>query len=166
MSKVYADGMKTVLIYDTDVISTSALVGDYVSLENYDSCTFLVWCTDGTAGQDLTVNIVQATTAGGNGRKNVDGVQWYSQEHGTQANVTGDAMTAAEVGAFVHDSESAAFARCEVFASDLDTTNDFKYISLRSVTAGANTNKRTTAIAVLQGARHAVAVPDQPLVTT
>ena len=148
------------------VITGAAENGDFVSLSLYDSLTVIYMSDVGTAGEDVTVTLRQATAAAGTGAKDLDAGQWYVAQNATPANI-GDALAKdGTAGEFEDDGETACIARVEVTADQLDTANDFLYVSVRVDNSGTGTTKYGSASYLLRGARYAQAVTTQPTVLT
>ena len=167
MKKFDADTKVVPLILPRDGAGGS-MTGDWVSLAVYDSAT-VIYATDvGTDTQDVTVKLRQAKTAAGGNAKDLNAGTWYVAQNATVANL-GDTLTADTgstdpAGEFVDDGESACIARIEVTADQLDTDNDFAFVTVSVSDSGATAGKLQSVVAVLRGARYSVAVEDQPTV--
>ena len=140
--------------------------GDWVSLALYDSLTVIYTSDVGTAGEDPTVKLRQATSNAGASGKDLVAGQWYVAQDATVADV-GDALAEdGTAGSFEDDGETACIARIEITADQLDTANDFAYVQVQVSDSGATAGKLGAAVYVLRSARYAQAVTKQPSVLT
>ena len=148
------------------VITGAAENGDFVSLALYDSATVLYSSDVGTTSEDVTVTLRQAKTAAGGDAKDLDAGQWYVAQN-VSPTALGDTFAEdGTAGEFEDDGETACVARVEVTADQLDTANDFAYVSVRVDNSGTGTTKYGQALYLLRGARYAQAVDKQPTVLT
>ena len=117
----------------------------------------------GTASQDVTVKLQQATSAAGPA-KDLDAGQWYVAQNATVADI-GDTFAAdGTAGEFEDDGETACIARIEVTGDQLDIANDYAYVRVQCSDSGTTAGKLGSAVYILRGARYAQAVADQPTV--
>ena len=144
-------------------LSAAAASGDWVELGKYDSLTVLYVSDAGTAGQDVTVSLRQATSNTGTAAKDLDKGQWYAAQHATALTDSFAAVGAGD-GSFTDDGETQCIARVEVTADQLDVDNDFAWVQVQASDPGATAGKLGAAIYVLRGARYAIKVDDQPSV--
>ena len=167
MGRSYEDGMKVIKGLAVTDLTSAAAAGEYVSMKYHDSATLLIHLGDGTAGEDVTITIVQATSAAGAGSKVIGSARIYGDVDAAEANVTGDEMALlSSNGVYVNQGEEVALLRCEVLADELDRTGEFGYVGFTASDPGNTGDKNCFALYVLQGARYIVDVPEQPEVTS
>lgn len=120
----------------------TARTGDYVSLKNFQGCLVVFFKGAGTAGDDPTIEIQQATTVAGGSAKDLNGFETLYKKQGTLTAVTawtkvsqtadedfvGDATSAEEEGLYA----------CWVPASALDVDNGFDCIQVNTKDTGTN----------------------------
>ena len=144
-------------------ISNSNVDGDWVSMSRYDSIMLVYMSDVGVAGKDVTVTLRQARSASGGQAKNVNSGQWYAE----QATVAGDALTAIggdDSGSWTDDGETAALARVEITADQLDVSGGFDFVSVRLRNSTSGAEKVASVSYIMRGARYVRDVPDQPTV--
>ena len=165
MKKFDADTKIAVGLLPQDLATgTGAKSGAWVSLANYDSLTALYMSDVGTAGQDVTVKLQQATAAGGGGSKDLNAGQWFIAQNATVGDI-GDALdTDGTAGEFEDDGETACVARIEVTADQLDVAGGFEFVRVHCTDAGTTAGKLGSVAYILRGARYAQAVVEQPSV--
>ena len=144
-------------------ISNSNVDGDWVSMSRYDSIMVVYMSDVGVSNRDVTATLRQARSASGTGAKNVNSGQWYAE----QATVAGDSLTAVggnDSGTWVDVGETAALARVEITADQLDVSGGFTFVSIRLRNSGSDTTKIVAVSYIMRGARFVTDVPDQPSV--
>lgn len=160
MPKKYEDGSKFVAGLEPQVITGAPNVSRWVDMALHDSIQVL-WSSDvGTSGEDVTLQLRQATSAAGAGAKDLDRGQWHIVQ---SAGVLGDTYArAGSPGSVVDDGETRAAARVEVTADQLD--DGYRFVALSADNSGSGSTKLGSAAFLLAGARFAQDVPDQPSV--
>ena len=126
-----------------DSDANTDVTGDWVSLKNYDGCLVVIHKNAGTAGDDMTITLAQASDVGGTGSKALTFNHLYATvgataltATGTFTKYTGTAVSTLDtVTAFgtdlTADSNEALFV-VDVRASDLDVSNGFDCIRVSS----------------------------------
>lgn len=146
----------------------SAVTVDWISLKNYEGC-LVVWLKAvGTAGDDWSLQLVQATDVSGTSSKALTFKQWYHKSAvavssvGTFTRVTESSATAdLDLGTptdYAHDINQAVYV-VDVRASDLDVSGGFDCMA---ATFDADDNSSTSLGAILYipyGARYPQATP-------
>ena len=141
---------------------SAAKQGDWVELSKYDSVTVVYTSDAGTAGEDPTVKLRQATSAAGANAKDLDAGQWYVAQHASA--LTDSFAEDGTAGEFEDDGETQCIARIEVTADQLDVNNDFRYVQVHVSDSGATAGKLGAAVYILRGARWSIRVDEQPTV--
>ena len=149
----------------------SAATVDWVSLKNYDGCLVVLVKAAGTAGDDPSVILVQATDVSGTGSKALNCIRRLYYKVGTQTGVntwssiaittaTGDIDTVSVNGTtdLAGDSVQAMFL-VDVRASDLDVDNGFDCISYTWDDADLGNTGLGTILFIPYGARYPQATP-------
>lgn len=139
----------------------SANPGDWVSMKNYDKCTFIVHKGKGTDGQDPAFTLTQsAVVAGSNPKPLKLTTVWLKQ--GADLKAIGgftrvdqaDATAALGVYTNTDSAQAEGLYVIEVKAEDLDRDNGFDCVNLSWADVGGNA-QIGGAIAILWGARYA-----------
>jgi len=120
-------------------LKTGANDGDWVSLENYRRCSFVLFKGAGSVTEAPTITIEQAKTAAGSNAKTIAFTTIYkkqSQDLATTGQFTKVTQTAA--GTFTETSlgTDLAIVVIGVNAEDLDVENDFKFVRGRVADPG------------------------------
>ena len=114
--------------------------GDWVGLANYERIAVLLFKAAGTAGQDVTITLQQATDNAGTGAKDLACIDTVYRKQGTLTSIgqwTVDEQTAAASWTNDTNAEQAMIALFDVRRRDLDIDNDFDYIRARVADVGA-----------------------------
>jgi hypothetical protein len=117
------------LDWDTD------RTGTYVSLKNYGKVVFLLFKAAGTAGDDVNIDVQQATDVSGTGAKDCDVIAAYwTKQAATDINSVGTftettQTAASEIDFNATSAEQVLLAVWEVSAEQLDVTNGFDCVS-------------------------------------
>lgn len=127
-----------------DLASVGPFASQRVSLENYGRVVVLILKNAIAAGQDPTFAFVQATAASGGTSKalTVDAV-WTKLAVSPATLVTTGGFTKTDISPAASTytnatlSESAGFLAFEIDASQLDTSNGFKFIGVTCADSGA-----------------------------
>lgn len=122
-----------------------AQTGDRVLIENYVWVTIVVHKAAGTAGDDPTFDVQQATAASGGTIKDLDKVDHYYLKaeltlDGDEAWTKTTQTAASEIvdpGAALTSAEEEQILVIEIDPATLDIANNFKYISLNVADTGA-----------------------------
>lgn len=138
MSTKALERMNIVLACEPDDLDDGAITGDYVSLENYERLLVVVGAADGTAGDDLTVNLYQATSAAGGSAKVLNCLETgriytkMAADFTAMQLVTGwtkeTQATADEEYTDTDSGEQSCLWCFEVRAADLDVANSFTHV--------------------------------------
>lgn len=135
----------------------TARTGDYVSLKNCEGALVVFFKGAGTAGDDPTIEIQQATTVAGGGAKDLDGFEVLYKKEGTLTAVT--SWTAVSQTADEDFVGSATSAESEglycawVPAVLLDGENGFDCIQVNTKDVGTNAQLGCV-LYILCGLRH------------
>jgi hypothetical protein len=123
-------------------LSTAANDGDWISLKNYRRVLCVLAASAGTAGQDPTITLEQASDVAGTGAKALTAVTVGWSKIAT-TNLTGTAQwtaTAQAVAATFTKTSAASdkILAVEILADQLDVDNGFDCIRMRVADVGAN----------------------------
>lgn len=138
-------------------LAAGANAGDYVSFKNYQRATVIVLTGAGTAGEDVTVTVNQATAVAGTGAKVatiLDRV--YRKQGATALSAVGqwtlDEQTIASTWTNLTNAENELLLCFDVLPEMLDMDNGFDCfnISIADVGAGAQLGM---ALYIMRGAR-------------
>jgi hypothetical protein len=140
--------------------------GDWVNLSHYARCLVLLVKAAGTAGDDPSIKLQQATSAAGAGAKDL---QFTKIRHkiGTLSSVGTWTISAVAATAdldlatptdFASDDKQAMFA-VDVKASDLDVSNGFKFIQLSIEGDDIGNTQLACGLYILYGNRYPQSVP-------
>lgn len=145
----------------------SAVTVDWVSLKNYEGCLVVVAKAAGTAGDDFSLQLVQATTVSGTNSKALTFKQWYHKigtqtgvntfTRVTESNATSDLDLATPTD-YAADNVQALFV-IDVRASDLDVSNGFDCISYTHDDTDVGNTALATILFIPYGARYPDATP-------
>lgn len=128
--------------FPTVDLSTGANTGDWVSLENYARCLVLFRSGVGTAGDDPTLTIEQASDSAGTGAKSLTFTVIYRKQAATDLSGTGQWTKTTQAAANTYTNATAAeqsvIWAVDVEASDLDVSNGFKFLRATVADVGAN----------------------------
>jgi hypothetical protein len=130
-------------VIDPVDLQTGANDGDWVSLKNWDRCIILVHSMIGTASDDPTLTVEQATTNAGGSSKNLAVVDTvYTKQAGTNLLSTGTwtkvTQTAAATYTEATSAEQEALWAVEINTQDLDVDGGFDHIRARVADIGSN----------------------------
>ncbi len=144
----------------------SAATVDWVSLKNYDGCLVVLVKAAGTAGDDPSIILTQATDVSGTSSKALSAIRRIYYKVGTQTGVTtfssiavttatADVDTVSVNGAtdLAADSVEALFV-VDIRASDLDVDNGFDCISYTWDDADVGNTAYATILFIPYGARY------------
>lgn len=155
-----------------DFLSTDAntdIVGDWVKVSDYDRAYLVLSMRAGTAGDDLSINLRQATTnAGGSAKGLVFSKLWHKV--GTLNAVprwtavelttpTDDLDLVSVNGADLGADNADAVVVVEVMADSLDVNNGFRFVQLLVEGDDAANAKLATAHWLLFGGKYPQAIP-------
>jgi len=123
-------------------MSSGANNGDWVSLKGYERCTIILFKNAGTAGDDPTLTLQQATAVAGTGAKDLAVIdKVYKKQDTTLTGVgtfTLDTQSAATSYTDATSAEDAAIWVIDVQAEELDVTNGFDCIQASIADVGTN----------------------------
>ena len=123
-------------------MASGANTSDWVSLEVYRRCTIIFYSAVGTAADDATVTVLQASTNTGTGSKAVNFTDIYEKEGATAlsgvAQFTKQTQTAANTYVSTTGAENEQLIVIEIDATDLDVANSFTHIQANVADVGTN----------------------------
>lgn len=149
--------------------ANSDLDGDWVSLKNYDGCLVVVAKEAGTAGDDISIKLLQATDVSGTSSKALNFNHLYHKV-GTQTGVgvftkvaltseTNDLDTASVNSTDLLADDVAALFVVDVRASDLDADNSFDCIQVSIEGDDLSNTCEVYCQYILYGARYPSSIP-------
>lgn len=122
-------------------MATAANDGDWVCVRDYGKLVVLLYKGIGTAGEDPTLTIEQATSAAGAGAKALNFTTVYKKQAATDLQTTAawTKVTQASGNTFTHTdlAEQAAIIGIEFDAEDFDTNGGFLFARGRVADVGA-----------------------------
>jgi hypothetical protein len=123
-------------------MATAANNGDYISMKGYERCTVLFFKAVGTAGDDPTITLDQATAVAGTGTKTLAVIDKVYTKQGADLTAVGINTVVTQAAAATYtdatSAELAAIWQFDVLASDLDVDNGFD--CFRAVVGDVGTN--------------------------
>lgn len=133
-------------------MNTAANSGDWVSMRDYGRCTIIVFKAVGTAGDDPTIAIKQATAVAGTSSKALTLTTVYKKQAatnllavGTYTKTTSDSSASndtfvAASGTWTNSdlAEQAAIIVIDIKAEDLDSDNGFDCVQVSIADVGTN----------------------------
>jgi hypothetical protein len=131
-------------------MNAGAVSADWVSLKLYGRCSVVFFKAVGTAGDDPTITLLQATDVTGAGSKALTINRVDKKQAATNLLAVGQFTTSTPAAPALHDTfnantwtnsdlaEQAAIVVIEVKAEDLDVTNGFDCISFTIADVGTN----------------------------
>lgn len=141
------------------------LAGDWVSLKGFDGCLVVIHKAAGTAGDDMTITLNQATAVAGTGSKALTFAHLYAKVGATAltgigafTKYSGTAVSTLDtVTAFgtdlLSDVGESLFV-IDVRASDLDVSNSFDCLQVTSEGDDIGNATLSDAFYILYGARY------------
>lgn len=142
--------------------------GDYVSLKNYDGCLVVVHKNAGTAGDDISLKLTQATEVAGSTTKALNFSHLYAKV-GTQASTgtfvkytftaTDDLDTVSVGGTDLLADDVAALFVIDVRASDLDVSGGYDCFKVGIEGDDVGNAVYAGITYILYGARYPQAIP-------
>lgn len=141
MGKLFVEEVQLVSGFLPVDLQTAANDGDYVSLKGYRKCTIVFFKNVGTAGDDPTITLTQATAVAGTGDKALTFTDiWTKQDTvltavGQYTRVT---QTAANTYTDLTSAEDAAIWIIEFNAEQLDVDGGFDCLRASVGDVGAN----------------------------
>lgn len=143
----------------------TARTGDWVSLKNAQGVCIVFFKGAGTAGDDPTLTVQQATDVSGAGAKDLAVVTQVHKKQGTLTAVgTWTTVTQAAAATYVGDGTSAeeqAVYVIQIEADQLDADNGFDCVNVACSDVGTNA-QLGCALYILYGLRHAAAPANLP----
>ena len=136
-------------------MSTAANNGDWMSLKDFDSCAIVFFKGAGTAGDDPTLTLKQATDVSGANAKALDFTRVDYKQGTLTALGTFTTVTQAAANTYVDltSAESAGIYVIEVRADELDVNNGFDCVQFSVADIGSNA-QLGAALYLLRGARY------------
>lgn len=169
--------MNTRLLESINIVSAapvqdinSDLDGDWVSLENYDGCLVVFHKNAGTAGDDPSILMLQATDVSGTSSKALNFNHLYYKVgatalsgQGTFTKITGTATNDLDLvtafGTDIGADTGETLCVVDIKASDLDVSNGFSCIQLSIEGDDIGNSTYGAAYYILYGARYPGATP-------
>jgi len=139
-------------------LTAGANSGDWVSMANYHRCLFLIAKgAGGTAGQDPTITLQEATAAAGTGAQNlvkIDSV--YSKQAATSLAAVGQFTVVSQTSSATYTdaalAEEAGLIGIEVL--DTDLSDGFDFVTVNIADPGATNSQLGAVIAILYEPRY------------
>lgn len=121
-------------------MSAAANAGDWVNLENYERCAVVLFKGAGTAGDDPTFKVQQATANDGTGAKDLDFETIWTKvgSQATTGQFTKNSQTADTEYTDATSAEAEGMFVAEFSAEDLDAANGFTHLQLSVADVGTN----------------------------
>lgn len=121
-------------------LQTAANTGDYVSLKNYKHLTVVFFKAAGTAGDDPTLALTQATDVAGTGVKALTFTELFVKQGTLTAIGEFTKVTQSAAGSYTEatSAESQAIWVVEIDAEDLDIANGFTCVKAAVADVGTN----------------------------
>ena len=139
-------------------LATADNTGIFQPVRNYARVAFVYFADPGTASQDVTLTLRQATDTSGTGAKNLSAVKKaYVKEHVSTLPSDFTEVTQAAAATYVSTTggESIELEVIEVDPADMDVANGFDCISLNIADPGATAGKIGCVLMIGQRARYA-----------
>jgi hypothetical protein len=166
----------TRLIESIDIVNAfdisdlnSDATGDWVSLKNYDGCLILIYKSAGTAGDDISILLEQATDVAGTSSKALSAIRAVYYKVGTQTSqntfskvsgtATDDLDTVSAFGTDLAGDNAAALFVVDIRASDLDVGGGFDCLRWSSEGDDVGNAVNGVSFYILYGARYPQATP-------
>ena len=122
-------------------LATAANTGDWFSLANYRRLVFILHKSAGTAGEDPTITLQQATDNSGTGAKALN-VTRYHKKQGAALTAIGQytAVTMSAGNTITNDTlaEEQAIYIVEIDCADLDVANSFLFVQASIADVGSS----------------------------
>ncbi len=138
-------------------LNTAGAAGDWINLALYRRVTVIFTCGVGTAGDDPTLELKQATDNAGAGAKALDFTAIFSKVGATALSGVGvfteNTQAASNTYVDATSAENEAMFVIELDAEMLDVDNDFGHVQLNILDDLANA-QLAHAVYVLHGARY------------
>lgn len=123
-------------------LQDGANTGDYVSLANYHNCAVIFHSGVGTAADDPTITLQQATTVGGGSVKALTFTVIYRKEAATDLSGTGQYTRTTQAAAATYTNATSAELDCiwiiDFDSSDLDADGGFDCLRATVADVGGN----------------------------
>jgi len=118
----------------------TATSATYVSMKNYEKCTFLVLKAIGTAGDDPTFTVTQATAVAGTSAKALNFTKIYTKRHASTlpGTWTLETQSAGNTWSSATNAEELSVIAIEFNADELDTDNGFDCVGIAVSDVGNN----------------------------
>ena len=121
-------------------MQAGANTGDWVSVENFNHVAIVFFKAAGTAGDDPTITVSQATDAAGTSSKALNFTRIYTKQ-GTLSSVANFTLTTQSAATTYTDATSAevqAIWVIEFDADDLDVSSGFTHVQASVADVGSN----------------------------
>lgn len=121
-------------------MQAGANTGDWVSVENFNHVAIVFFKAAGTAGDDPTITVTQATDAAGTSSKALNFTRVYTKQ-GTLSSVANFTLTTQSAANTYTDATSAevqAIWVVEFDADDLDVSSGFTHVQASVADVGSN----------------------------
>ncbi len=163
VNHLFAEGAQVVPAIMPVDLNDGANPGDWVSLKEFGRCTIAVLANNGTAANDITVTVNQATDVSGTGSKALP-FERIATKQATALTAVGQytevEQTASETYTDGTNGEDELLYLIDITPDMLDSDNDFDCVQVSLNQAGAA--KIGCALYILTNPRHAGAPADLP----
>lgn len=123
-------------------MSSGANAGDFVSMKNYRKCAIVVFKAVGTAGDDPTITVQQATVVAGSDAKALNFTRVDKKQAASNLLAVGEftEVTQSAGNTFTHAdlAEEAAIIVIDIDENDLDVANGFDCVGVSIADVGTN----------------------------
>lgn len=148
MNKTFVEDHQVVQIIKPVDLAAGANTGDWVSLKDYNRCALIFSKEPGTAGDDPTLTLLQATAVAGTGSKALDIKRVDKKQAATDLTAVGTFTKSTSGSPATNDTfstntwtnstlgEDAAVVVIDIKAEDLDIDNDFDCVSMTIADVG------------------------------
>jgi hypothetical protein len=150
MNQLLVEKSQIVQAFKPVALNSGAPTIDWVSLKEYGRCSVVLTKAVGTAGDDPTITLLQATDVTGTGSKALTINRVDKKQAATDLTAVGQFTTSTPASPATHDTfnantwtnsdlaEDAAVIVIEVKAEDLDINNGFDCVSITIADVGTN----------------------------
>jgi hypothetical protein len=150
MNKLFVEKNQVVSAFLPVAMNAGAPSVDYVSMKGYGRCAIVFFKAIGTAGDDPTITLLQATAVAGTSAKALNITRIDKKQAASNLLATGPFTTSTAVSPATHDTfstntwtnsdlaEQAAVIVIDIKAEDLDIDNGFDCLSFTIADVGTN----------------------------
>ena len=161
--KHFMSDTQIAMAFDIRASRNTAFHGDWVNMEGYESLTFILVGSVGTATTtNQNIHMRQARTNAGTDGKDIPGRIFYEKQGSDVTNV-GQYTPHGPTTGFQATGAAENIVAVEVTGNELDVAGGFNYVACR-VDGGAGTDKNLVGLYILRGARYQVKPEELPAV--